>query len=183
MQRYSRVLAFLLIFLMIFSFCGCGQKSESPLSGKWAYIHDTEKTIISIGNNGKAEYEGEKYKFTSDDNFIYLLKDNKESKFRYELNKDGFLFYISTDYEYKGEGTPEGIIGEWVNRNNKWYYEFTEEGTFNEDGFFQGHYTIDTDNSRIKLAYNDHFVDTYIYYSLNGNTLTIEYPWQMVEAE
>lgn len=183
MKKCTSLLLTSIMFLSLFIFGGCGEKSDSPLVGNWAYIHDTETTIISLKSDGKAEYEGEKYSYTTDDTYINLTKDGESLKLRYELTKDGFLMYQTTEYEYQGDGTPESIIGNWYNPTTKWSYEFTEEGTFKEDGYFPGYFTVDENNSSIKLMYNDHFEDTIIYYGIEGTKLTIDYPWAMVKAE
>ena len=86
-------------------------------------------------------------------------------------------------YEYKDEGTPDGIIGNWYNAEKKWSFEFTSSGTFKEDGYFPGYYTLGEDGTSISLVYNDHFLDSTLYYSIDGNQLTLEYPWPMVEAQ
>ena len=67
--------------------------------------------------------------------------------------------------------------------DEKYSYEFTEKGTFYEDQNFPGHYQVDESDHSIKLMYNDQFEDTYLYYSLDGDVLTIEYPWSMVPTE
>lgn len=181
----KKIISLLLTAVFVLSlFSGCGKKVDSPLIGDWAYIHDPATTIISLKNNGKAKYNNKKYTFTNDETYISLTSDNSETvKFRYELTKDGFLMYQTTEYEYAGEGTPDSVIGSWINKSNKWSYEFTADGTFNEDGYFPGYYAVDESTSSIKLMYNDHFIDTTIYYHISGNTLTIDYPWTMVRAE
>jgi hypothetical protein len=58
---------------------------------------------------------------------------------------------------------------------------FTDKGTFLEDGYFPGYYTVDEANSTLKLVYNDQFEDTICYFRLEGDKLYIEYPWPMVK--
>lgn len=183
MRKYNKFLAFVLVFLTMVCFCGCGTKIDSPLVGDWAYIHEPTESVLSLKSNGKAVYNGVDYTYSIDDGFIVLNKGKVETKLRYSENSGGFILYQSTEYTYKGNGTPDSIIGEWVNEPNRWYYEFTDSNSFNEDGFFQGYYTLDVQAKTIKLAYNDHFEDAILYYSLEGNVLTIDYPWQMVKAE
>lgn len=197
MRKYNKFLAFVLVFLTMVCFCGCGAKHDrasidntideavNSLVGDWAYIHDPAESILLLTKDGKAVYNGVDYKYTIDENYIVLDKGLFKDKIRlrYSENSGGFILYQSTEYTYKGNGTPDSIIGEWVNEPNRWYYEFTDSNSFNEDGFFQGYYTLDAQAKTIKLAYNDHFEDAILYYSLEGNVLTIDYPWQMVKAE
>ena len=46
---------------------GCGSKSE-----KWAYAYEPTKEVIELSDNGKAQYKGNNYTYTQDDNFIEL---------------------------------------------------------------------------------------------------------------
>ncbi len=158
---------------------GCGETVDSPIVGKWAYIHDKETAVLELKSNGSAVYNNEKYSFTEDGQYIILSSGKDKQKLRYELVKDDLYLYEPATYIYASEGEPDGLIGVWANEN-KWSYEFTKEGTFREDGYFPGYYTVDEANSTIKLVYNDHFEDTTIYYSLDGNRLLVEYPWRMV---
>lgn len=179
----KRVTALLLAAIMIITvFNGCGKKNEEVegLVGKWAYNHDTKTTILELKANGKAVYNGGKYTYTNDDKFIYLTSsDGKETKLRYEMDRKGIFLYQPESYVYEGTGMPDGLLGSWKNDQN-WSFEFTQEGTFNENGYFPGYYLIDEEAGTVKLMYNDHFVDTTLYYSIDGNVLNIEYPWPMV---
>lgn len=181
MKKRKNFIALVLTFLSLMLLNGCGEKAAGPLDGDWAYIHEDNVTVLSI-NGSKAEYDGYKFSCSVDDEYIHLKGNGKDQDFRYEMTNDGFLLYKKAVYEYSGEGTPESVIGTWENPN-KWSYEFTEEGTFNEDGYFPGYYSVDEAAGTIKLVYNDHFVDTTIFYTLEGTTLTIDYPWEMVKTK
>ena len=54
--------------------------------------------------------------------------------------------------EYEGDGTPDGLVGLWKSKE-KWSFEFTSEGTFKEDEYFPGHYSVDEGNKTFSLAY------------------------------
>lgn len=170
--------------VLILSFAGCG-KQQGPLVGKWAYVHDETTTVLELASNGKAVYEGNSYTYTNDDQFIILKdKNGNENRFRYVIEKDGFLFYKTTEYVNKDNEAPSSIVGVWTGKEvDKWSFEFTENGEFMEDGYFPGYYTIDENAKTVKLVYNDHFEDTICYYQKDGNELTIEYPWKMVQAK
>ena len=166
---------------------GCGEKAElsasaKKLVGSWAYNHDSETEILRLKANGVAKYGDEKYSFEADESFLLLTDDKGETmSLRYEPTDDGMLLYQTAYYTYSGEGEPDGIIGTWENPN-KWSFEFTEEGTFMEDGYFPGYYMQDSENCSLKLIYTDQFEDTTIYYSQNGTELIVEYPWKMVKT-
>ena len=171
----------LIMLIALLSLAGCGQY-KGRLSGKWAYIHEPEKVIITLKDNGKAVYKGEKYTYTYDDNFITLKSADEEIKLRYTKDDKEFYLYEPCEYDYMDEGTPNSIVGNWYDYSTKWSYEFTDDGTFKEDGYFPGFYTVDEDAGTIKLIYNDHFYDTMLYYSIEGEKLHVDYPWSMVAA-
>ena len=176
MIRYkTALLAAAISFAMVIS-TGCGAVTE-----KWAYSHDPETEIIALSDNGKAEYKGEKYTYTKDENFISLKdRSGEEEKLRYVLNGDQMTLYEKSTYHFNGEKDTEGIVGSWI-QDNGWSYEFTENGEFSEENIFFGHYTVDEAASCIRLMYDDPIEDAYLYYSLDGNQLTIDYPWPMVK--
>ena len=161
----------------------CGKKVEGAFIGDWAYVHETTKTVLALNDNGKAEYLGDSYKYTADDDFLYLESSKENIKLRYRMDGEKLYIYQTTEYTYDGEGNPSDIIGNWVCTEKKWSFEFTEEGTFKEDGYFPGYYTVDEEAGTVKLIYNDHFEDTSFYYVLDGNKLTIEYPWETVRTQ
>ena len=164
--------------------CGCGgSKVDSRLCGDWAYIHEDVKTILSIKSNGKAEYKGQQYTASADEEYIELKSGREDLKLRYVIENDGILVYETKAYEYDGEGTPDSIVGNWIAMPERWTFEFNDAGEFKEDGYFPGYYTVDEANHSVKLVYNDHFEDTTIYYTIDGNILTIEYPWKMVKTK
>ena len=60
------------------------------------------------------------------------------------------------------------------------YFQFNEDGKFCEDNIFYGYYSVDEEASTIKLMYDEPLQDALLYYRLNGNELTIDYPWTLV---
>ena len=174
-------------------------KPENPddpvLDGKkpndfssWAPIYEETKESLSFGTDGSITYKNEKFdSYTVDDNFI-TLKGEKELKLRYVMKQKKMLLYDAKPYKFvKVAGTYDGIVegslvGLWRYDNN-YSYEFTDKGTFYEDGNFPGHYSVNEEDHSIKLMYNDHFEDIFLYYSLDGDILTIEYPWSMVPTK
>lgn len=188
-MKFSKIVKLILFLILIASIMtGCGEKDANlseeakKVVGKWAYIHDRETTIIELKKDGTAKYEKETYSFDADGTYITLTNDKNETlKFRYVIESDGMLFYKTTEYTFEGEGEPKGIVGYWANPN-KWSFEFSSQGTFMEDGYFPGMYTVDEANSSVKLIYTDHFEDTIVYYKVDGEHLSLEYPWKMVKT-
>ena len=167
-------------------FAGCGAQAElssqaQELCGKWAYIHDEATTVLELKNNGKAEFHEEKYSWNCDDTFLSLTSGGETLHLRYAWDGEDIYLYEQTTYTC--EGSHDGLIGKWVSEKDNWSFEFTKNGTFNEDGYFPGHYLVDEAAGTFKLVYNDPFEDTTCYYRMEGDQVLVEYPWHMVPAK
>ena len=85
--KIKSIVCFALISLT-FAVCAVGCKKsdiqqndyEKKLLGKWAYVHDTKETVAEFNTDGSAKFEGKKYQYTSDDQFIELTNDKEETK-------------------------------------------------------------------------------------------------------
>jgi hypothetical protein len=190
MKTIKYLPAFFAVVLVLLSMTACGKiKNATALSnealgicGSWAYIHDKETAIAVFREDGTAQYEGKDYSFECDSQFIKLKdKDGETTQLRYTLDDEGIYLYSNNTYTFSGDGEPDGLVGKWSCAEKNWSYTFTEEGTFLEDGYFPGEYTVDNENSTFKLVYNDQFEDTVCYFRLEENKLHIEYPWRMVK--
>lgn len=186
MKRVRFFALALTVSILAASFAGCGYpEGGDALSGKWAYIHETDKVAFKVNaTEHKAVLDGEHYSCDVDSEFITLTdRKGNDMKLRYVADNKGIYLYKIQEYTY--EGTPEegSLVGIWSNPDQTWNFEFTEEGTFKEDGYFPGIYYEDKEAGTIKLMYNDHFEDTVLYYTVNGNKLIVEYPWRMVRPE
>ena len=169
---YSTLISIIFIMSLL---GGCGSKTE-----KWAYNHEPLVAVIALSDNGKATYKGNEYTYTKDDTYITLKNENGEQSIRYEMDGDNMTLYEESTYQRYGEG--EGIVGIWK-QDNGWSYVFTEDGRFSEEAIFSGHYSVDEEGSYIKLMYDDPIEDAYLYYTLEGDELTVAYPWPMVKVE
>ena len=170
-------LAAVLLLLML-TVTGCGGTAES-----WAYDYEPATEILNLGGNGKAVYKGEKYsKYVKDGEFITLSGKDGELKIRYEMDKDNMILYEESTYTRSGDEGSSGVIGKWT-QDNGWAFSFDANGQFVEDGFFGGHYSVNEENGTIKLMYSDPIPDAILYYSLEGDRLTIAYPWTLVKTE
>ncbi|MCR4616705.1 MAG: hypothetical protein K5669_00795 [Lachnospiraceae bacterium] len=155
---------------------GCGKKGES-----WAYDYDPQTEVMALYENGSAEFKGEKYKYTKDDSFIHLIKGDEKLDLRYMTGDGNITIYEKSIYKQDGTKN-EGIKGSWA-ADNGWTFVFTADGKFSEENIFFGNYSVDEENACIKLMYDDPIPDAYLYYEINGDELTIEYPWPLVKTE
>lgn len=190
MILFRRFICFILFALCLFSaFSVCSFASDSSeaeviLTGKWGYIHDPDTPSLIIKANGKAELDGKKYTYSIEDNHLVLTdKKGKSESLRFLIDDTGIYLYKNAVYQYDGEDEPSSLEGVWKCEEYHWSYEFTSSGSFKEDGFFPGYYTVNEEDSSFTLVYNDQFEDTTCFYQLNGSELTVSYPWRMVKIK
>ncbi len=201
MKKKKRIILCCVLTCLVFAFGGCagtvkesseeswtdGQEAgtEGDRAESWAYIHEPGTEILRLENDGKAVYKGENYDYIKDEGFITLTDgQGRDLKMRYVEEEGSMLLYERTAYQYREvDGVKrDGLIGLWEDEEEHWTYEFTAKGTFLEDKIFPGYYFVDEEAGTIKLVYNDHFEDTYVYYQIDGDELIIEYPWPMVRT-
>ena len=73
---------------------GCSKKDiqqnadEIALHGNWYYVHDENEIVAEFSEDGSAKFEGVKYQYTCDGEYIHLTdKDGTVKKLRYLLIK------------------------------------------------------------------------------------------------
>ncbi|RKM53956.1 hypothetical protein D6853_14490, partial [Butyrivibrio sp. X503] len=163
----------------------------------WAYNHEPDKEILALYDNGNAVFKDEKCKYIKDDEFITLTgKDGNELKMHYDTNEEGIVLYEKEKYT-ACEGTDangnsidfsaedkQGVVGYWLHENGNSSFVFSNDGRFMEDNSFGGQYAVDEAAGQIKLMYDAdfRFEDAFLYYTVNGDNLIIEYPWPMVHT-
>lgn len=169
-----------LVLALALLLASCGSVQEGALNGKYAYIHDTEKAALTFKGD-KVVLDGTRYSYTVDDEFIMLARNGKTTPIRFLETKDGMYIYKTAVYTLE-EGTGgEGLIGLWKDPETNWSFEFNNKAEFLEDGVLPGHFSVDENAGTFKLMYNDPVEDTVCYYKLEGDKLTVEYPWLMVK--
>ncbi len=191
MKKIKKIsICFMILFMLLFmTACGhdkntfASSKEAQGICGSWAYIHDKDKAVAVFQKDNTAKYEGKEYTFEYDSQFIKLKdKEGGTKQLRYKLDDKGMYLYSNNTYTFSDKGEPTSLVGKWVCADKNWSYTFTETGTFLEDGYFPGNYTVDDKNSTFKLVYKDQFEDTVCYFRISGNQLSVEYPWQMVRV-
>lgn len=175
----------MLVLVLTFGACGGAAKLSGPINGKWYYIHDLENVGLSIRDNGTAVLDGRKYDCSYDSGKIHLADKSGTQDLRYILEGENQMYlYKTAVYKREGIGTSDGLIGLWIDEaNGHSNFEFTAEGTFREDSYIPGYYSVNESEGSILLVYNDQYYDTTIYFTLEGDELTVEYPWAMVRQD
>ena len=177
------------LLLALLLLAGCAKTAElSPearaIVGKWAYNHDPATAVLTLKDDGGAKYDGKSYKrFTYDGTFLELSSgDGPVWQIRCLTDEEGMLLYRRTEYEC--DGTHDGLIGNWKDEKDKWSFQFTDTNAFLEDGYFYGTFYVDEDAGSIRLRYaGGELEDAVCYYSIEGDTLILDYPWRMVRMD
>lgn len=182
-----RQISIILAIIFALSVTGCGETKaqqnadEVALHGEWAYAHDENKTVAKFSEDGSAKLEGVKYQYSCEDGYILLTdKEGKVKKMRYATEGDQMYLYVQSTYMRQPEGGDSGIVGLWRSSEG-WTFEFTNKGTFMEDGVLTGYYQVDETEKAIKLMYGEALSDTLFFYELTGDELFVEYPWLMIK--
>lgn len=187
MKRKRIALLVSLILIFTFVMAGCGEtKLQGDLVGKWYYIHDTEHVGMNIKADGTATLDGQKYDCDFDADKIYLTdRKGYTEGHRYSVEGEGQIYlYKTATYKYQGTEPQNGLIGSWVDiENGNSNFEFTAEGTFREDSYIPGYYTVNEQDGSILLVYNDMYYDTKIFFSIKDDFLIVDYPWPMVKGK
>ena len=195
MKMFKKIVLTLLLISLLSLLCSCS-KADSVES--WAYNFDKTTEILRLNSDGTASYilkvyedgkqvkKTQEYKsYNKDDSFITLKdKDDGELKLRYIKTDAGINLYEKTEYEQILKKDGNAVAGVWVDKNNSdYFYEFAEDGAFNEDGYFTGKYTVDEKECRIDFTYDGDSSKSVLYYTISGDSLIVEYPWPMVPTE
>jgi len=201
MKMIKKTVLTLLLISVFTILYGCGKNAtEDKNTGgeSWAYNFDKTTDILNLNTDGTASYilkvyeNGNQIKkkqdytsYTKDDSYITLKEKNgNELKLRYVKTDEGIDLYEKTEYEAIVRKSENGLAGVWTDVNNSdYFYEFTEDGTFNEDGCFSGKYIVNEAEGTIRFVYDGDFPEALLYYTTEGNSLFVEYPWPMVITE
>ena len=177
-KKLPALVCTMLLLIVLLAACN-GKNSDSSYKGNWSYSYEPKEPALLVKNGGKAKLDGKTFTYTEEEGILRLENkagDLAYAKFKNDDKKHIFL-YKHTIYT----GTKnDGLIGKWT--SGKWSFEFTSGGTFIEDGYFPGYYSVDEKNSAIILIYNDQFENTIVPYELKGNKLILDYPWEMVKT-
>jgi len=195
--------AFALIIVMLLTMCltGCSNTDDNTEKGvkeSWAYNFDETKEVIRLNEDGTAMYQVKSFKdnvqvskatkfdsYTKDDKYITLKNADTEIKLMYEPYEKGIMLYEKSTYKYSANSlNPQqdgSVLGLWESTGtDKLFYEFSDQGTFMEDGVFVGEYKWDKEAGTVTLNYYDEVPSTTFYYIIEGDIMTVDYPWPMV---
>ena len=188
-----RILSLLLVCMLCMACTGCKGSNNSTakptwdatnVSEWWAFDPSDDGPALIVRKDGTASYKGVEYKKCEVTDNMYKLTDDKGAvlELEYKDTENGNR-YIYDIWEYDRTDGAKGpsVVGVWESGNN--YYEFTAKGTFQEDGVFFGHYSVDVNAGTIRLMYERDLADTLMYYHIENDHMTVRYPFIMYRFE
>ena len=169
-------------------------KDNKPVKEQWAYLEDEGTPCLKLYEDGSAAFKTEKsgatakltqykkYEFT-DEVLKLTAEDGSVTEMKYYDTDTGKRYVyqkITLDY-YSGDDSST-LIGAWT-CDNEWSFQFSDKGTFLEDGLWAG-YFIPNGEGSLRLIYdNQVFSDIILYYSLENGKLILDYPFGMVKMQ
>lgn len=146
--------------------------SDSIL-GMWI---DSEDDVLEFFSDDSVNwFDLESYdSYNFDGKFLCLYRNGEETKHLARLFDDMLVIY-GDSYYYERVGEGSGLFGRWdcVSHDDGDYsFDFRNDGTFNEDGAYNGIYYIDGND--ILLSYDDSTAELCIFV-LDGDKLAVAY--------
>ncbi len=153
---------------------------DSNVKEWWAFSYDEKVPALILRKDGTASYKGTEYvRYETAEN-MYKLTDENGATLELEYSEKNGKRLLYDIWEYKrtyGDSGPS-VVGVWESGRN--YFEFTTNQTFQEDGVFFGHYSVDVDAGTVKLVYERDLDDTIFYYHIENDVMTVRYPFVMI---
>ena len=180
----KKVLFLVTVFVLLCCFSGLlPAYAEGFPAGEWAFSSAPDVPILRIDGNGGALYKGLAYQYEDDGQFLTLTGEEGEAlRLRYLVTEKVVYLYVDCAYSRKEGTAGEGIVGVWnLDGSETGFIEFTSNGRFLEDGYFDGTYEVDEENGSIRLIYTMYFNDTVCYFLQEGEHMNLEYPWSLSE--
>ena len=171
-------IALMLLLCLAVLAAGC---AEGFPAGEWALDSEPEVCVLRVDEGGSAQYNGAAYTWEDDGGFLLLTDAEGEVfRLRYLVTEKHLYLYLGSGYTRKEGTAGEGIVGVWNKDGSaRSFFEFTAKDTFLEDGYFSGVYETDYENGSFTLIYPKYFEDTVCYFQLDGEHMTVEYPWSL----
>lgn len=152
-------------------------------AGEWVSPDVPEQAVLTVAEDGTVLYRGIAYEPQIADPVSLLVpREGEGSPLRCMLSDDQMVLFLPTVYSRHEEDQGTGFPGVWMSTAGGSSFIFTEDGRFLEDGVFTGTFSLDDAEESFTLHYQGPFEDTLCYCGLEGDTLTVEYPWKLRPA-
>lgn len=178
---------FLLILIgCVFFAVACGAEESCPLLGDWAFDYEPSVSVLTVREDGTALWNGAEYAWEDDGTFLLLKnKEGEEASLRYLADGERVRIFLAGTYTRTAKDKDEEIFGAWVKDNSYGSsFIFEKDMRFMEDGTFIGTFQVDDETGTFTLKYQPAiFEDTTCYFTWEGDRMTVEYPWTVVQKQ
>ena len=178
---------FLLVLVCCISFAVvCGSGEPCPLLGDWAFDYEPAAAVLTVKDDGTACWNGADFTWEDDGSFL-LLKDQagETASLRYLVKEGRVQVFLAGTYTRTAKDRDEEIFGAWKkdgSYGNSFIFE--KDMRFMEDGTFVGTFSLDEEAGTFTLKYQPAiFEDTTCYFTREGDSMTVEYPWTVVKTQ
>lgn len=154
-----------------------GNYTNADLIGKWV---DEDGEYLEFYSNGTADWYGEGVIDYNFDGKTMIFDDDEELRIPARLYGDDIFVMYYSKYIYDRWSGADGLTGRWECDEEDYSLEFSANGKFREDDYFDGYYYV-RDNDMI-LCYSDGYV-SYCVFAQNGDQLGFAYGYPMYRVE
>ncbi len=172
----------ILLALAVLALClPCAAEQACPLIGRWTFP-GLDEVVLRVEADGTAVYQGQAFDWTDRGDALELVSaDGTVTVLRYLSDESGMWIWPATVYARTEGDAGSGLTGAWsVPETPRVSFVFRADGTFVEDTVFTGTWTADEEAGTFRLDYGGMFDPVVCRWSIEGDRLTVEYPWQLV---
>ena len=179
--------------LLLLMLAGCvfiaaagGAEEACPLLGDWAFNYEPAVSVLTVAEDGTAVWNGADYTWEDDGAFLTLTGEEEETvTLRYLADEEKVLLFLPASYTRTAKDRDDEIFGAWIQDGaSRSSFVFDKSMQFLEDETFVGYFEVDDEAGTFTLRYQpSYFDDTTCYFVRDGDHMTVEYPWTMVETQ
>lgn len=190
--RTALLKMFLLVLLAgcIFLTAAYGTGEPCGLLGDWAFNYEPTVSALQVLEDGTAVWNGAAYTWEDDGETLTLTREDAEAdeepvKLRYLADGEKVFIYLPASYIRIAKDRDDEIFGAWVQEGaSRSSFIFEKSMQFMEDETFVGSFEVDAEAGTFTLHYiPNYFDDTTCYFTWDGDSMTVEYPWTIVPTQ
>ena len=185
-NKLRKTLLLLVLAGCIFFAAVCGAEGACPLLGDWAFNYEPAVSVLTVREDGTASWNGAEYAWEDDGAFLTLKNEEAETvALRYLADEKKTLLFLPASYTRTAKDRDDEIFGAWIRDGSSGSsFIFEKDMRFMEDGTFVGTFEVDREAGTFTLKYQPAlFEDTTCYFAWEGDRMTVEYPWPIVEKQ
>ena len=178
--------------LLLLMLAGCvfiaaagGAGEACPLLGDWAFNYEPAVSVLTVAEDGTAVWNGAECTWEDDGTFLTLTGEEETVTLRYLADEEKVLLFLPASYTRTAKDRDDEIFGAWIQDGaSRSSFVFDKSMQFLEDETFVGYFEVDDEAGTFTLRYQpSYFDDTTCYFVRDGDHMTVEYPWTIVETQ